>query len=296
MKSLHKIKKSVGTAAALVALSASLSFAGPVIIDGTDGNDHGSVSGGVNIGGWKYMQKALDSLAPGVSNTNKILVDLGTTSTSFGDARDAINSAFGLSTLVGAGWSIVHIDGATDIATYLSGGTVGTTNLANSGLMYLSTSGNAIGDITTAELAAINSAAAAVASFVSGGGGLFAQGETGTGAFGWLSTLVPGITVTDQTANGVNTALSLTAAGSTAFPGLTNADLSTGPWHANFGGSLGTLSVLATAPDDSGFTRNVIIGGGSSTVIASAPEGGTTIVMLGLALMGIAGFRRKFII
>jgi len=50
----------------------------------------------------------------------------------------------------------------------------------------------------------------------------------------------------------------LTAAGNLAFPGLSNGDLSGGPWHNNFTGNLGGLIVLgdeATADN-----RNVILG------------------------------------
>src|SRR5688500_12985826 len=93
-------------ATAALALSFSTAFAGPVIIDGTDANEHGFVSGGVNQAGWEYMQKALQNVGGAVGNGNKIVVDLGS---SAGDARDAINSAFSLSTLVGAGWTIVHV-------------------------------------------------------------------------------------------------------------------------------------------------------------------------------------------
>jgi hypothetical protein len=53
---------------------------------------------------------------------------------------------------------------------------------------------------------------------------------------------------------------------------LTNADMAgADPWHGYFSGSLGSLSVLGTAPDTAGVTRNLILGGGAGTVITT-PE------------------------
>ena len=280
---------------ALLALSASIGIAGPIIIDGTDANDHGSAPGGVNANGWEYMQKALQNIAGQVGNGNKIVVDLGTTG---GQAGTAINSAFGLSTLVGSGWTLIHVDGAANITTFLTGGTVSGVSLATAGLLYLPTSANSSGDMTAAELAAINANAAAMASFVGGygnpsaGGGLFSMAESGTGAYGWLSTLIPGLIYTDIGSGGVNTDITLTAAGMAAFPGLTNAEMAgADPWHGYFSGNLGSLSVLGTALQGS-VSRNVIIGGGAGTVI-SAPDGGATLALLGFALTGLAAVRRK---
>ena len=294
--------KKIAATAAILALSITATIAGPVVIDGTDANDHGSASGGVNFTGWLYMQKALSNLAPQVGNGNKVIVDLGTTSGT--QAGDAISSAFTGSGLSGSGWSILHVDGAANISSFLTGGTVGGASLANTGLIYLPTYNNASGDLAADEMAVINANAAVIASFVGGagipalGGGLFAMGEsnsgTNTGAYGWLNTLVGGIAVTDQTTGGVNNPLSLTAGGIADFPGLTNADLSAGPWHANFSGNLGSLQVLATSPDAAGVSRNVIIGGGAGTVITnSVPDSGATFAMLGIAMSGIAGLRRK---
>ena len=51
------------------------------------------------------MQKVLQNLAPQVGNGHKILVDLGTAAAT--QSRNAISSAFALSTLPGSGWTIV---------------------------------------------------------------------------------------------------------------------------------------------------------------------------------------------
>lgn len=285
-----------------VALCFSLSsaLAGPVIIDGTDANDHGSVSGGANTAGWLYMQRALENVGSQVGNGNTIVVDLGT---STGTARNAINSAFGLSSLA-ASWTLVHIDGATDIASYLGGGTVGGASLANTGIIYLPTANLSGGDMSTTELAAVNTGANAIATFVGGagdpttGGGLFSMGETGTGAYGWLQTLIPGIVSTDAGGGGIGTNITLTPAGVSAFPGLTNADLAgADPWHGYFSGNLGSLSVLGTASQGAN-TRNVILGGGAGTVITpdpptGVPDSGSTIALMSLGLLGLAALRKR---
>ena len=83
-------------------LGASRSFAGAVIIDGTDANEHGCKFGdcpstGPNENGWLYMQRALETLAARRSaGVARVVVDLGTTG---GEARAAIKSAFNLSSL-----------------------------------------------------------------------------------------------------------------------------------------------------------------------------------------------------
>jgi hypothetical protein len=246
-------------------LSAGLAVAGPVIIDGTDANDHGFVSGGVNQDGWRYMQSALQNIGGAVGNGNKIVVNLGTSGS---QAGAAINSAFTLSSLVPAGWTMVTIDGAANIGSFLAGNTVGGVNLTTAGLLYLPTSGLSSGDADSSELAQFNANAGAIASFVSGGGGLFAMGETGVGKFGWLSTLIAGITVTDIGGGGSASGLNLTPAGAAAFPGLPNSEVQAAiPWHEFFGGNLGSLSVLGVG--DAG--QAVIIGGGAGTVIQTNP-------------------------
>ena len=68
------------------------------------------------------------------------------------------------------------------------------------------------------------------------------MGENGTDAYGWLNTLIPGMTVV---AGGTGSAINLTPDGVTAFPTLPNSALQNAvPWHDEFEGSLGALHAL----------------------------------------------------
>jgi hypothetical protein len=116
------------------------------------------------------------------------------------------------------------------------------------------------------------------------------MGESGVGAYGWLTTLIPGILPTDLGGGGIGTPITLTADGAAAFPALSAAAVANAiPWHGYFGGNLGSLKVLATA--DYQGTRNVIIGGGEKTVI-SVPEPGI-LGLLGFGLLGLGFFRKR---
>ncbi|MCL5996886.1 MAG: hypothetical protein M1546_12645 [Chloroflexi bacterium] len=263
----------------------AIAHAGPVIIDGTDANDHGHETGGANFEGWKYMQRALESLAAQLTSTNvaTVVVDLGTTPVdvctdltdptyNYQDARQAITSAFNLSSLPAQGWTLIHVDGPAAIDAWLSNISTTTT-----GILYIPTYALYCGDLTNDEMATINTHAADIAEFVGGagdptkGGGLFAMGEQRTAlhpdGFLWLETLIPGIIVTSADGHGVDTPIYLTAQGMAEFPDLTNADLSGGPWHVSFNGNMGSLKVLGVATETVGVTRNIILGGGISTTI-----------------------------
>ncbi len=94
--------------------------------------------------------------------------------------------------------------------------------------------------------------------------------EFGAGAWGWLTTLIPGIMPVDPVDGSLD--ITLTPQGTAAFPGFTNADLAgADPWHNYFTGNLGGLNVLGTAPDG-GVVRNVILGGGFGTVLGLVPR------------------------
>lgn len=237
-------------------------FAGAIVIDGTDANDHGSFNGVVNQDGWLYMQRVLESLAaqapPGA---NKVVVDLGTDPGT--DARNAIVSAFTNSSLPGNGWALLHVNGSASVTAWLASLTIN-----NTGILYLPTADLTNGDMDAAELAAINAGAFQIADFVNTqGGALFAMGESGPGAFGWLSTLIPGLNFTDVGGGGITSDITLTPDGAAAFPGLTNGDLAgADPWHGYFSGNLGSLKVLGTAVDETNTTRALILGGAAATL------------------------------
>ncbi len=256
---------------------------GAVVIDGTDADNHGDNRGpgGTNELGWLYMQKVLNVIQPNITNGNKILVALGPDPSvgSSASAAAAIESAFIQSGLPAKGWTLEYVNGTANVQTYLSGGitpaltygnaSAGTITMAQTGLLYITTTGHAAGDLTNAELTVIdNIGGPAIQAYVNSGGGLYTQEEStvqgfgrgpggggggggggGTTAipYGWLSAVFPGLLANDA-GNESPLGITITPAGLSAFSGnLTNADLTGGPWHDYFIGNLGALVVAATA-------------------------------------------------
>src|ERR1044072_3054182 len=111
--------------------------AGPVIIDGTDANEHGSAidedgsdKKGVNLRGWLDMQRALEALTRQLSpDVKHVVVVLGASPGSM--ARDAIASAFMKSSLP-PDWTIEFQDGAQQINARLSN-----ISTSNAGILYI---------------------------------------------------------------------------------------------------------------------------------------------------------------
>lgn len=249
-------------------------FAGPFILAGTDADDHGFVSGGVNQDGWFFMQRALENIGAGVTNGNKVVTILGSTSS----ALTAANSAFNLSSLVGAGWTVNAVSTANFGTFFGSGG-----GIDNAGILMMdSGNGNVGGGVSGS---AFTPYASTIDTFVGDGGGLFSQAN----GYQWLTALLPAVTVTVQQNDG----LALTAAGSAAFPGLTNADLSAGPWH-NWFNDFSPIPVLATGTGAQS-QRAAIIGGTGGSITNPGnpiPEPGV-MALMGLGLAGLAVIRRR---
>lgn len=262
---MRLVIRSFAIALVAVLFLAGAAYAGPVILGGDDLTDHGSRSGSANLLGWLYMERAVANILNTPGNitrpgNNGSIAALGAAAVAgCPPTCPGSNAGAAIASVAGVlGKTVNHYEGAAAINQFFNDLVAGTVNPA---MIWLAGTG-ASNNLDSAEGAALTANATRIANFVASGGGLMAHGS-GPDAYGWLSTLIPGI-VEDSNCS---TPATLTAAGMTAFPGLTNADISAGPCHNTFSGNLGSLQVLAR---DSG-NLNFILGGGAGTVIGGGP-------------------------
>ena len=257
-------------AAAASLFAATAAQAGPFILAGTDADDHGFFNAG-NQDGWFFMQRALENIYGGVTTGFNNVTILGST----GSALAAANSAFNNSALVGALWtkSVVSVGG---FGTFFgAGGNLGT------GILMMDSGPNIGGGVNGTNF---NAYGTQIDNFLQAGGGLFSQAN----GYSWLTTLLGTITVTAQNTGGIGSGISTTPAGQAAFPGLTNQDLSSGPYHQKFTNT-GGLTVLGVNANN----EAVIIGGRTGSITTQVPEP-TSLALVGLALAGVAvSIKRK---
>ena len=254
--------------------------AGVFILDGTDSDDHGSVSGTTNNNGWFYIQSALQNIASSASltRTQTVIAVLGA---SAGDAQNAVTSAVNNGTLSGT-HTLLFLNDA-QISGFFANTNAAGSNSTDARILYIP-SDDVSGGISASEETLLTANAALIDGFLGSGGGLFSQGHS----YGWLGALITGATVVSG--GGDTSALTLTAAGNANFPGLTNAQLSTGPWHYDFA-NFGAIPVLATGVR-SGRSVPVIIGGSGGSITqppstGAVPEPGTwAMMLLGFGFVG----------
>ncbi len=248
--------------ASAMALSLGAAQAGPIIIAGTDADDHGSSDGVANFDGWKFLEQGITNIGNAVTNGKKTAVCLGCNGSG---ASSAFTSAFSLAGLTG--WTSSQLTTSGDITNFFNG--TGTVNINNAGMIYMPTVNNNIGGgIDDIQLAIVNLNGSVINNYLSAGGGLFAQEQANSGiGYGWLISLLPTFQVFGDNSGGIADAsnLALTTQGQAQFPTLTDADISNGtPWHAYFKGGFGALETLVVGDGDGvgGLNDAVVIGGG----------------------------------
>lgn len=294
MSRLFKVSRLAIAAASLVFAGAV--SAGPIIIAGTDADDHGSGNATTNFNGWKFMEQAFTNLGGNVTNGMASIVCIGCNGSTAGLAFSNAVALAGLT-----GWTTTSLTSVADITNFFNG--TGAVNTSNTGIIYMPTvSSNVGGGITDAQLVPVNANGIAINNFLAAGGGLFTQEQANsTIGYGWLTSLLPGLVVNGDGHGGItgdSNTLQLTAAGNAQFPTLTNTDISNAtPWHAYFTGSFGALQSLVVGNGDNvgGFNDAVVLGGGfagGGGTIVGVPEPETLPLLL-LAIGSLLLVRRR---
>jgi len=195
------------------------------------------------LSGWEYIQHALEAIAGGVTRAGNdgsvaVLGSADSAATEF-DAGGAYHHVVPLAAANSSLSGVVTFhDGDTAINTFF-------TDLANATvnpqIIVIAGSGSG-NDLDSLEGAALTANAAAIGGYVSSGGGLLSHGDDYSAgiSYGWLSTLLPGASVT----LGDNLP-ALTGQGHFSLTGVTDQLIASGA-HGHFSGH--GLDVFATAP------------------------------------------------
>ena len=271
---------------------AVVAFAGPVILGGDDLADHGSFNGSSNVGGWLYVEKSVESILEPATNITRpndgSIAALGSES-SIANSSDPGAAIRRVGLVLGK--TVNFYNGAAEINQFFADLATATEMPA---MIWIAGEDNDESNTLDAdEAAALNSNAAAIASFVNSGGGLMSHGCDSSddtceiGAYDWLSTLLPGLIVQ---ADCENDGAALTPAGQAAFPGLSNSNIDVnagGNCHNHFTGNFGSLQVLAL----DGEVRPMILGGGAGTTIQDTSDSSVPALShFGLALLTLLLF------
>lgn len=271
--------------------SAMDAFAGPVILGGDDLADHGSFNVGTNQneGGWLYLEKAVQNILEPATNITRpndgSIAALGSAS-SMENSEDPGAAIRRVGIVLGK--TVSFYDGAAAINQFFADLAAGSVMPA---MIWLpGENDDEPNTLDAAEAAALAANAAAIAAFVNSGGGLMSHGCDSSddtcqiGAYDWLSSVIPGLVVQ---AGCDNDGATLTPAGQSAFPGLTddNIDESAGgECHNHFTGNLGTLRILAREGDSLAF----ILGGGVGTRLGAGRRDAPLFGFPGLLAMIVA--------
>jgi len=250
----------------LLFLPARPGIAGPLALGGDDLTDHGSYSGGMPVLGWHYIQVVLSQmLAPGAVTRPGNDGSIAALGTSFSTVTASnAGGAIHYTAEVTLGKTVHYYDGKPAIDGFFAALASGAVNPA---VIWIAGT-DADNDEDTDEVAAINLHAEDLRLFLNSGGGVFSHGYLN---YGWLNTVLPGVT---EVPGCDSSGALLTSDGHTAYPGLADADLKSGPCHTHLEGSFGSLKSLAF--DGTGHV--LLLGGFTATippptVMQATPEG-----------------------